>query len=332
MTGAVDIPYKAMLSLVIGQKSQAREILAQLVEARPENIMAHLCLAIASPRQEAVEILQKILEIDPTNPIALRNLKRLQQDPKFELDLETFWTKENEIINKQPKPLLPESDSRPKTRRILVAASSLSGPPQQVFVPEIPDNTAAIEPELAEFGQELATMQIEAGLAEFGEQTPTMPVAFMRLVQMVKTIEEAIAPPSSETPLINRQQEEVLASWLGLRAPDPATTVGTALSLSELTALIKLEVADLPPIPVITELTETNNPGLNSPLRPEQVVGNEAEILERYRPQVEPLRQTAQPGSADNSFFSLFTVVSLLIALILIGLVIYGVLLANPHF
>lgn len=328
MTGAVDIPYKAMLSLVIGQKSQAREILAQLVEARPENIMAHLCLAIASPRHEAVEILQKVLEIDPTNPFALRNLKRLQQDPHFELDLETFWTKESENKIKPPQPVINESAALPKTRRILVAASRPSLATQETLAPEIPDS----ESELAQFGQELATMQIEADLAEFGEQIPTMPVAFLRLVEMVKTIEEAVAPVRAEMPLINRQQEEVLASWLGIRDLDPATTIGTTLPLSELTALTKIEPTDLPPIPFLAELAEVDSPGLNPTLRPEQVVGNEAEILERYRPQVEPLRQMALAGASKNSFFNLFTVVSLLIALILIGLAIYGVLLANPHF
>ncbi len=79
----------AVQAIRLGQKRLAREILANIISADPRNEQAHVwSAAIAETPEEAVQFLERVLEINPANSIAFntlaaRGLQRIAKQPEL---------------------------------------------------------------------------------------------------------------------------------------------------------------------------------------------------------------------------------------------------------
>jgi hypothetical protein len=90
VTYGTELPPSVLLALATGRIEIARNSLFKIVKADPTNTFGWLCLAVTLPREQAIQALQRVLILDPENPVALRNLVRLRQssDPDIALELD----------------------------------------------------------------------------------------------------------------------------------------------------------------------------------------------------------------------------------------------------
>jgi hypothetical protein len=276
MTGALDLPYRALYALIYGQKSEARRLLQDVVLDDPKNILAWLCLALASPRDGAEVALRKVLALDPTNPVALRNLRHLKAspDPRFEFDVNDFWKTADDTPDPQAENLFTSKLSS-IGRRFTTKKLTDEDEPIELRQAQEREQMQSLlktkeveakepEAELAVFGQNEPTMHL-GDLAKFGEETQTMPAAFLALFEMTR----AVPPPpetAAPTPFsrFTTHEEATLTQHFGLR-PAPDAPVGKAVRMSDLAAMAG--VPDPEPEPEV-EGWGANLPPLLRPAKP----------------------------------------------------------------
>jgi hypothetical protein len=248
MTGALDLPYRALYALIYGQKTEARRLLQDVVLDDPKNILAWLCLALASSRDGAEIALRKVLALDPTNPVALRNLRRLKASPNptFEFDVNDFWKTTDDSPDSRDENLFTgklsnigrrfttkklTDDDEPFELRQLQEREQM-----QTLLTNKEVEASDPDAELAIFGHDQPTMHL-GGLAKFGEETPTMPAAFLALFEMTRagppTPEDAAPTPFSR---FTTHEEANLTHYFGLR-PVQDAPVGKAVRMSDLAAM-----------------------------------------------------------------------------------------------
>lgn len=84
----------ALIALAAGRNDTARRLLTGLVASNPNDEKGWLYLAVALPREQAIQSLQKVLMINPRHKQALRSLKMLRQNPDARLDLADVMVEE----------------------------------------------------------------------------------------------------------------------------------------------------------------------------------------------------------------------------------------------
>jgi hypothetical protein len=74
-----------LVALANGNKDTARAALSKVVAQEPRNVLGWLYLSATLPRDGAIQVLRRVLILEPDNPVALRNLERLRRTD-IELD------------------------------------------------------------------------------------------------------------------------------------------------------------------------------------------------------------------------------------------------------
>jgi hypothetical protein len=74
-----------LVALANGNKDTARAALSKVVTQEPRNVLGWLYLSATLPRDGAIQVLRRVLILEPDNPVALRNLERLRRTD-IELD------------------------------------------------------------------------------------------------------------------------------------------------------------------------------------------------------------------------------------------------------
>lgn len=236
MTYGTELPPSVLLALATGRIEIARNSLFKIVKADPTNTFGWLCLAVTLPREQAIQALQRVLILEPENPVALRNLVRLRQssDPDIALELDDLLQPDSEeeapalFGNEQPtinlrQPAIEASlgQETPTLLDVTYHATLASQLKAIKQLPPLPGEASTEEPKPAKI-----------------IKTEVIPPAKLEVVYPAKVIKPEIVPPAKTGVIPPARREEPLTigntSPTNPASPEPAIkpafkSVGAAL-------------------------------------------------------------------------------------------------------